>query len=162
MLFRSDDPSYDQQAPKGAVYSFLSSAQYEVRKSSYIFGKKFSILEHYVPCAVCETEKRISQLMIPATTRCPSDEWVLEYKGYLMTSASHRSNRKIVNTEHYRGSYICVDSEAEAKPSPAVGGWTEGVTIYAVSALCTGPSALKNCPPYKGDTTALSCVVCSK
>ena len=136
-----DDPSYDPQAPKGANYSFLSSTQYEVRKSSYIFGKKFSILEHYVPCAVCETKQRISQLMIPATTRCPSNDWVLEYKGYLLTSASHYGNGTEIKTEHFRGSYVCVDSEAEAKPSPAVRGWSEGVTLYAVSALCTGPGA---------------------
>ena len=157
-----DDPSYDPQAPKGAVYSFLSSAQYEVRKSSYIFSKIFLIFQHYVPCAVCETEQCTSQLMIPATTRCPSNDWVLEYKGYLMTSASHYGNGTEIKTEHFRGSYVCVDSEAEAKPSPAVGGWVEGVTLYAVSASCAGSGALKNCPPYKGDTTALSCVVCSK
>ena len=160
-----DDPSYDPQAAKGAVYSFLSSAQYEVIQSPNIFGKKFSTVEHYVPCVACETQQRAPQIMIPAATLCPSDDWVLEYKGYLMTSATHvgsNDDSVIIKGKHSRDSYVCVDGKAEAIPSPAVGDWIQGVTLYAVSASCTGSGALKNCPPYKGDTTALSCVVCSK
>ena len=103
--------------------------------------------------------------MIPAATLCPSDDWVLEYKGYLMTSATHigsNDDSVIIKGKHSRDSYVCVDGKAEAITSPAVGDWIQGVTLYTVSASCTGPGALKNCPPYKGDTTALSCVVCSR
>lgn len=162
-----EDPSYDPKAPKGAIYSFLTSAQYEVLQSPNIFGSQFSVFKHYVPCVACETNQRVNRIMIPATTRCPSNDWVLEYKGYLMSSATHYNDASGINKAeikgiHFRGTYVCVDSQAEATPSPAVTGWAEGVTLFTVSASCSGPGALKNCPPYRGDATALSCVVCTK
>ena len=105
-----------------------------------------------MPCVACETQQRASQIMIPAATLCPSDDWILEYKGYLMTSATHvgsNDDSVIIKGKHSRDSYVCVDGKAEAIPSPAVGDWIEGVTLYAVSASCTGPGALKNCPHTK-------------
>ena len=114
-----------------------------------------------MPCTVCESGKRVSQLMIPAKTRCPSSEWTLEYKGYLASSAEYESNsEELFKNLYYRGSYICIDESPESLTGRTH--LREGPQIYQVNAACGSFSgALTNCPPYQPNK-ALSCVVCSK
>ena len=142
---------------------FISSIQRSallssLRAAHYRYG---SLYNHRMPCSVCESGKRVSQLMIPAKTRCPSNEWTLEYKGYLGSSAEYKSNSgELLKNHYFRGSYICVDENPESltgKSHPR-----EGPQIYQVNAACGNVTgALTNCPPYQANK-ALSCVVCSK
>ena len=67
----------------------------------------------------------------------------------------------LVKTYQFRGEYICVDRKAETSHIKYDGVWA-GVSIYPVAAGCSGNGSLTNCPPFKSDGTALSCVVCSK
>ena len=145
-----DDPKYNPSAPT-APQSSLRAAQY----------RHGSVNNHRMPCTVCESGKRVSQLMIPAKTRCPPGEWTLEYKGYLGSSAEYKLNSgELLKNHYFRGSYICVDENPESltgKSHPR-----EGPQIYLVNAACGNVTgALTNCPPYQANK-ALSCVVCSK
>ncbi|PIK34546.1 putative short-chain collagen C4, partial [Apostichopus japonicus] len=60
---------------------------------------------HDVPCAVCKAPTRFAKLMIPGKNLCPSNEWTLEYRGYLMAERAH--------SVHQRSMYICVDQEMQ-------------------------------------------------
>ena len=66
-----DDPEYDPQAISNVPHSKLRSVFYDGRD---LFSP--NIDQHQVPCTVCETDRRITKLMIPAKTRCPTSEWV--------------------------------------------------------------------------------------
>ena len=153
-----DDPEYDGRAPSSVPHSKLRSVFYQIGFSEQMLGK--SLHMHRAPCVVCETEQRSTKLMIPAKTRCPNNDWVLEYKGYIMSSAEHHGDDRYVSTEYYRGQYICVDENSESVTSKS-GSW-DGAIIYPVTVSCSGDGALSNCPPYLSDGRALSCVVCTK
>ena len=129
--------------------------------SPKMFGEPVNERAHQVPCAACETDRRVSIMMIPAVTRCPTSDWNLEYRGYLMSSAERHTSVKLTSEFHYRKEYICIDKNAETLPAPDDGDYT-GSRIYPVSAGCLGEGSLQNCPPYKADNIALSCVVCSR
>ena len=132
-----------------------------------VFGK--DLTKHRVPCAVCEANKRVAQLMIPAQTRCPSSDWSLEYRGYVMSEAE--SSQHSVSPDDFsmvsdRGptSYICVDENPESlttNSAEVAEDWNGGF-LYPVTVACSGRGNIYNCPPYKSDRSALSCVVCSK
>lgn len=64
------------------------------------FPEMESLLWQDVSYAVCRTENRIVQLMIPAKVYCPSD-WILEYSGYLMAEGS--------SSVHHKSFFVCVD-----------------------------------------------------
>ena len=53
---------------------------------------------HNIPCAVCYTPTRGTQVMIPAWTHCPAS-WTKEYVGYIMTE----------DKDHSRLEFVCVD-----------------------------------------------------
>ena len=151
-----NDPEYNPNAMSNVPYNKLRSAEY---RADNLFGK--SVQQHIIPCAVCEARRRVSQVMIPAKTRCPSSDWVLEYGGYLLSAAEHYGGDKFVDNAHYRSSYVCVDQDPESytsKPATDV----SGQLLYAVTVACSGDGALPNCPPYMPGGRALSCVVCSK
>ncbi|KAJ8308027.1 hypothetical protein KUTeg_012901 [Tegillarca granosa] len=99
---------------------------------------------HDVPCVVCQSKLRSSQIMVPAKKAC-MDGWHKEYRGYLMSG--HHS--------HGPTEYICVD----AKPETVHGGRAAqyGKLMYQVEAKC---GSLK-CPPYVNNRE-LTCVVCSR
>lgn len=143
-----DDPEYDPNAP--------SAAHSSLRATLYRWSDLFN---HRVPCVVCETKKRVTQLMIPAKTRCPSSDWTLEYQGYLGSQAEYNLKGDDFFKDWYATDYVCVDSKLESLTSEAHP--NQGSFIYPVNAACSGRGALHNCPPYKTGT-ALSCVVCSK
>ena len=101
--------------------------------------------DHNAPCSVCYVDKRVSKLMIPAKTTCPSS-WTQEYTGYLMTS----------RYDHARNSvYECVDKNAESVPGSAAD--NDSVLFYHTVAKCT----YLPCPPYV-TTNTITCVVCTK
>lgn len=144
------DPEY---SPTARIASFSS-----LRAAHYRLGSTWN---HRIPCTVCEAGRRVSQLMIPAKTRCPSSEWTLEYKGYLASTAEYESNSEnFQKNYYYRGSYVCIDEKEESLTGNSHG--RDGAQIYHVNAACGSASgALDNCPPYQANK-ALSCVVCSK
>ena len=98
------------------------------------------------PCAVCYVKSRVSQIMIPATNKCPSG-WTKEYHGYLMTS--HYGH-------NHASEFVCIDVDAEAVP----GGHrdTNGALLYLVQADCNHGVP---CVPYI-HSHKLVCVVCTK
>ena len=151
-----DDPEYDPQAISNVPHSKLRSVFYTGRN---LFSA--NIDQHQVPCTVCETDRRITKLMILAKTRCPSSEWVLEYRGFIMSSAEYHAEGNYITENYDKMSYVCVDGKAESVTSKATGLWS-GQLLYAVTVSCSGDGALANCPPYLSDGRALSCVVCSK
>ena len=124
----------------------------DVQGNAPIYGAEYqaqgneplgAFLNHNVPCVVCCTS-RVSVLMIPARTSCPTG-WTLEYSGYLMTE----------HIFHRRRSTICVDSLPETVHGEA--GHTDGALLYHTEATCSG----LQCPPYDPQKE-LTCVVCSK
>ena len=147
-----EDPEYNTNTPR-ASNSFLRAAHYRIGGS---------VQDHRIPCTVCETMQRVSQLMIPGKTRCPTSEWTLEYSGYMVSSAETESHSEDFKTSNYfRGNYVCVDERPESLTSRSHG--RAGPQLYYVLAACGDKvsGALNNCPPYK-HANALSCVVCSK
>ena len=156
-----EDPRYGHSAT--GMYSSLRAVNYWLHYNKNIFGKDLHI--HSVPCAVCDTKQRVTQLMIPGQTRCPTSDCSIEYIGLLMSEYEHSPG----NTEDFSGAsrrsagqYICVDDHAESVRGPTGGGG--GANLHFVRAGCDVESlgALSNCPPYRSDKSALSCVVCSK
>ena len=153
------DPEYDPKAPANQLYSFLRGVRYELyAANTNLFPSKLQ--GHRAPCAVCETEKRVNQIMIPAKTRCPTDDWNLDYKGFLMSSAETNGDGSLIS-HHHRGMYVCMDAQAESATGKVMANH-HGERLYPVAARCSGDGALTNCPPYLTDRRALSCVVCSK
>ena len=149
-----DDPEYSNKSIP-ALFSSLRFVQYIEMPNLY---------RHRVPCAACEAKGRLSLIMIPAKTRCPTSDWKLEYRGYLMSELEHSGSKPDdFSSASVRGplSFVCVDEIAESLGSVPLSTWSGGV-LHTVRAGCTGGGALVNCPPYKSDNSALSCVVCSK
>lgn len=158
-----EDPQYSTTNVGYDLEASIYPVQYETSTTgNKLFGN--NVFQQKVPCAACETNQRITKIMIPAYVECPSSEWTLEYQGYLMSERDHVAKSKPRNffDDRGRGSYICVDSNAEPG-SQGMNEWVGGA-IYPVNAHCTsdgGAQALQ-CPPYKTDGSVLSCVVCSK
>ena len=104
-----------------------------------------TILNHNVPCSVCQSRVHSKVLMVPAKKSC-RDGWTLEYHGYLVSEYYAHKGR----TE-----YQCMDQAPEADPA----GFPDqnGVLFHAVEGRC-GPLP---CPPYVNGRE-LTCVVCTK
>ncbi|XP_041477608.1 short-chain collagen C4-like [Lytechinus variegatus] len=138
------DPIYDEHQ-SGGSRGLLYSAEYE---TSNAIGRLQGIHDHTPKCAVCRAPSgRSTKLMIPARNECPSDEWRLEYSGYLM-SAYHG---------HKRTEFVCFDHDMEAEPSTA--GNENGALFYMVTAACVAGSGLP-CGPYI-DGQELTCALCT-
>lgn len=159
----SDPDYFISNSPSKALHSTLRPVQYYVKNMPDLIH----LQHHMVPCTVCETDQRVTKLMIPAVTGCPTSKWQLEYKGYLMSEVEH----ELGNQDHFEPtrkrattSYVCVDKDSEpltSQPQANEFIWDGGI-IFPVEADCTGNDKLSNCPPYRGDNSALACVVCSK
>ncbi|CAI9721809.1 Hypothetical predicted protein [Octopus vulgaris] len=135
------------EAYTGSIYG----VEYQVSSyaKSNTFGmfapKPYTLQNQDVPCAVCETNKPASVLMIPGRKECVG-KWKMEYSGYLMTEYYKSAGR----TE-----YICVDKEAEADTKGYEN--KNGALLYHVQAMVGSlPS-----PPYE-NYREITCVVCSK
>lgn len=137
-----DNPIYDKYTSGWQGTAAIYGVEYE---SGNFPGFPNNIHDHNALCAVCYVRSRGSQLMIPATNRCPSG-WTREYSGYLMTSHYNHN---------HESEYICVDKDAEVVP----GGHrnTNGALLYVVQSTC---SSLP-CKPYINGHE-LTCVVCTK
>ena len=152
-----DDPQYDLQHdfnnPGAGYHIFLRGTRYRSFSDS--------IINRRVPCVACETNQRVNRIMIPAKTSCPSSDWTLEYKGFIMSMAEHagQGNTDLFRVAFFATSYVCVDSDPETLSDDVQ--HNDGSLIYLVGADCSGRGALKGCPPYK-QGPALPCVVCSK
>ena len=137
-----DKPVYDQVVNGWQNTAVIHGTEYETSS----FPALSKLQDHQAPCAVCFVSSRASQVMIPATNRCPSG-WTKEYSGYLMTT-------------HYgydhESEFVCVDKDAE--PVPGTQSDTNGALLYVVQAHCN--SGLP-CKPYI-EGYELTCVVCSK
>ncbi|XP_071494947.1 uncharacterized protein [Diadema antillarum] len=99
-------------------------------------------------CAVCRAPpNRLSKLMIPGRNVCPSQEWRLEYKGYLMSALY-----TLKKTE-----YICMDRNATAVPGTI--GNQGGGGLYMVESRCLVGGGMP-CGPYVNGYE-LTCAVCT-
>ena len=137
-----DDPDY---IPNSNIqsYSVVHGAEYDD-----VYNDPRNPLQHLinhnVPCAICDVPTRARVIMVPAKTVCPSS-WTREYYGYMMTE----------HDSHYRSSYSCIDVDAE--PIPGTASNVDGVRFFLTATHCNGLS----CPPYENNRH-LSCVVCTK
>ncbi len=142
-LCLTNNPIYDKYISgwqgTGSIYGT------EYQPDSAFTGFKNKIVDHDAPCAVCYVRSRGSQMMIPATNKCPSG-WTMEYHGYLMTA--HYSHA-------HSSEYVCIDVNAEAIPGTQSS--VNGALLYLVQGSC---GALP-CRPYVHGYE-LTCVVCTK
>ncbi|XP_071491064.1 uncharacterized protein [Diadema antillarum] len=140
-----DEPLYDE------VQTSLSAHRAHVYSSEFQsdFVGHWPQLDDLTPsCAVCLAPKgQTTKLMNPARNVCPSDDWRLEYAGYLMSA----------KYEHKRTEYICVDRDAE--PVPGTRGNQNGALLYHVEGRCVDGSGLP-CGPYVHGYE-LTCAVCT-
>ena len=145
-LCLSEIPEFDyvqngNSQQRGLVYS----AEYQFNE---VNGSPLEpLLDHDVPCAVCEVLHRGLHLMIPAKMSCP-DGWTEEYHGYLM-SEQYGSERS--------AQFICLDHDPETIPNSHVS--KDGALLYMVEGRCS-EGALP-CDTYV-DGYELTCVVCTK
>ena len=63
--------------------------------------------------------------MIPAKIRCPNSDWVIEYKGFLMSAAEHKRDQGFYTDMHVRTSYVCVDDKPESVTFKPITGSTQ-------------------------------------
>ncbi|XP_041477184.1 uncharacterized protein LOC121425233 isoform X2 [Lytechinus variegatus] len=138
------DPIYDEHQ-SGGTRGLLYSAEYQTINA---IGRLQGIHDHTPKCAVCRAPSgRSTKLMIPARNKCPSDEWRLEYSGYLMSDSFG----------HARTEFVCFDRDMEAVPGTA--GNEDGALFYMVTATCVAGTGLR-CGPYI-DGQELTCAVCT-
>ncbi|PIK48099.1 putative short-chain collagen C4-like [Apostichopus japonicus] len=145
------DPVYSEPvAGVGASRSFLYAIEYQIDNFPTLSDRSW----HDVPCAVCKAPTRFAQLMIPGKNLCPSNEWTLEYRGYLMAERAH--------SVHQRSMYICVDQEMQTIDR------THGSATGALHALldlvegrCVSSGGGLPCGPYV-DGYELTCAVCTQ
>ena len=100
-LCLSLNPIFDKTTSGNQGLSNIYGTEYEVHSFPNMFPR--NVKEHDAPCALCHTESRGSELMIPGRNICPSG-WTLEYKGYLMSAYYGHNGRT---------QFICVDADAE-------------------------------------------------
>lgn len=155
-----DDPDIQTGAAKlGGSASDLRPVFVSPYEISSVLAKS-----QHLPCVVCEAPPRISQLTIPAKSRCPSG-WEKEYEGYMFSAPSQHGKDGRYVDNHSRTDYVCLDSAPESRGrsavQKAVGDTWYGVPLYSVTANCEGTGTLNNCPPYQ-QNAPLKCVLCTK
>ena len=134
-----DDPEYHPNSPNKVLSATIFRVFYDIEDD---IDKVPNVQMQSVPCSVCESNQRLTQLMLPAKTRCPSSDWVLEYTGYLMAAPTQYTNAVLMKGEYYRTSY-------------------SGFGLYLTKADRVKGGKLGTCPPYDVNK-AVACVVCTK
>ena len=134
-----DDPEYLQVQAGFQARSRIAGVEYETLEHPLS-----SVNEYNVPCSVCFTTDRVTELMIPGRITCPPS-WTREYYGYIMAA---RFN-------HQRSMFVCVDNGLEVIPQSA--GDTLSATLHFTDVFCNGIK----CPPYV-EGYELTCVVCTR
>ena len=121
--------------------SFVYGGEYQIHGQ----GPSNHLHNQNIPCVVCYASTRVSYLMIPAKTTCPTT-WTTEYQGYLMTERYNHKRNSV---------YECVDKDAEGIPGSSAD--IDGPLFNYVQASCSNGL----CPPYD-QFKELACVVCTK
>ncbi len=133
-------PAYVTNEP-AARLSWLYSTEYETSDEAFPI-----VTSNYdAPCVVCHVA-RGSKLLMPASPNCP-DYWILEYSGYLMSSADSNANNR---------NYVCVDGTPEVLLGSDAN--TDGAGLFFVAANCD--NSFLPCLPYLKDVP-LPCAVCT-
>ena len=137
-----DDP--DQVPYESGVQgeSYIAGVDYWFESRQPLASRNY----HNAPCAVCYVPTRITAVMIPAKTQCPTN-WTLEYIGYLM--AEYR--------DHSRTMFECVDNDPESLPGLESDNHPRDARFHLVEPYCDGLL----CPPYNTQKE-LACVVCTR
>ena len=105
-LIRHGD--YDDSGNTG---SRLYGAQYETSGYGIASAAVTKVHGHLIPCSVCFTPQRDSQIIVSGQNSCPDDQsggWRLEYSGFLF--AGYYS--------HQKSNWVCVDREPESLGFP--------------------------------------------
>ncbi|XP_030847794.1 short-chain collagen C4-like [Strongylocentrotus purpuratus] len=145
-LCMPEEPIYDEFIASIDVYrAILYSSEYEVNTGPSRMQPKH---DQTPTCAVCRAPSgRTSKLMIPARNVCPSQEWRLEYAGYLMAEYNG----------HQKSEFVCVDREMVSKSG--TGGNQNGAVMYFTEVRCVAGDGL-DCGSYI-DGYELTCAVCT-
>ena len=164
-------PSYHTNSIEANQCSYISRVWYSLESVRQQTREQTALRYHTVPCTVCETEKQLTSLMIPAMSQCPNSDWTLEYSGYLMSSPTHYHPSDPYHkpgsprNKNFRTNYACVDENYESYDNIASSAKSfSGSPLYFVQAECrqtSGSGSLLRCPPFS-TKKALACVVCSK
>lgn len=132
----------------GDARAFLYSVQYQI--SNYPAWQTYHLQD--VSCAVCKATGRYSHLMIPAMQSCPSSEWTLEYRGYLMAERSH--------TVHHKSMFICMDQEPQPVPNSGGAATASSALLNLVEGKCSTSGGGLPCGQYP-DGKEFTCAVCT-
>ncbi|XP_030846962.1 short-chain collagen C4-like [Strongylocentrotus purpuratus] len=145
-LCMPDEPIYDEvTASKDEHRAKLYTSEYEVHTAP---SRIQPMHDHTPTCAVCRApSNRTRKLMIPARNVCPSQEWRLEYAGYLMAE----------KYEHNRSEFVCVDREMV--PKAGTMGNENGALLYMTEVRCLVGGGL-DCGSYI-DGYEITCAVCT-
>ncbi|KAJ8038528.1 hypothetical protein HOLleu_15978 [Holothuria leucospilota] len=90
--------------------------------------------------------------MIPAKQTCPSSEWTLEYRGYLMAERSH--------SVHHKSMFICMDHDSQPVPSSSGPAGANSARLVLVEGKCSTTGGGLPCGTYP-DGNEFTCAVCT-
>ena len=128
------DPQYDPKYKDVKVLnSFLTKAVLDDLSKPDIFGSE--MYRAQLPCAVCETKKRVSKFVFPAATKCPSSGWTLEYKGFLVSDYNMHAGGTIHmdGNRHFRSTYECMDEHPVSTHPGVASGFSEGGITFQIN-----------------------------
>ncbi|XP_054768766.2 short-chain collagen C4-like [Lytechinus pictus] len=145
-LCMPDEPIYDEvETSLHAERALLYSSEYQLSTGP---SRIQPMHDHTPTCAVCRAPSgRPTKLMIPARNVCPSEDWRLEYAGYIMSE----------KYTHKRSEFVCVDREMV--PTAGTHGDQNGVLLYLTEVRCLVGGGL-DCGPYI-DGYEITCAVCT-
>ncbi|XP_052679758.1 short-chain collagen C4-like [Crassostrea angulata] len=121
----------------GNDYAHLYGAEYQ-------FNIGRIQIDDNVPCAVCQTKRASSTIMIPGKRSCPI-HWQKQYTGILTANWY----------DYQESEYLCIDEDPDYVEGSRRN--ENGRLFYPVKTVCGSLP----CPPYENGNL-LTCVVCSK
>ncbi|KAJ8038530.1 Short-chain collagen C4 [Holothuria leucospilota] len=143
------DPSFVNPVDGvGGTRAFLYSIEYQL--SNYPAWQQNHLDD--VPCAVCKATGRFSHVMIPAKQTCPSSEWTLEYRGYLMAERSH--------PVHHKSMFVCVDHDPKVVPNSSSADNQNSGRLSLVEGKCSTTGGGLPCNTYPNGKE-FTCAVCT-
>lgn len=143
------DPSFVNPVDGvGGTRAFLFSIEYQL--SDYPAWQQNNF--HDVPCAVCKATGRFSHVMIPGKQTCPSSEWTLEYRGYLMAERSL--------SVHHKSMFVCVDHDPKIVSSSSAADSQNSGRLALVEGKCSTTGGGLPCDTYP-DGKEFTCAVCT-
>lgn len=149
VLCLPNDPEFvGSVAGVGSTRAFLFSVEYQI--SDFPLYQSFNL--HDVTCAVCKATGRYSHLMVPGKHTCPSDEWTLEYEGYLMAERSH--------SVHVKSEFLCMDRTPRPVPGSAGAASANSGRLTVVEPKCSNSGGGLPCETYPSGSE-FTCAVCT-